>query len=526
MMTMKRKGILIVAMMGCWLAGFSQTTGSYEQAGNSVTIHPLGGQARVIKLEVVNDNIIRVRATSKDELPQKPKSLMIVPQQPYKGSVEVKQFDASESECLVVPDHIIVKAKNVRAKVWMNSGRIEFTDGNGKPLLQEARDRPGEEPGKQFWDFTVPEREYGLKGGPAITEEMKHGLQWQMKFFSPLGSESFYGLGQHQSEEFNMRGKNEDLFQYNTKVSIPFVLSTKNYGLLWDAYSYCRFGNPKDYLQLNRAFKLYDKHGKEGHLTGTYIDKDGKKLVRDEDSIYYEYGYPATSEIACRTDNGGIKNLPQGFNLDGANVVYEGYIEPEAKAFTPPAGVSSDDVEWAPTPYQFILYYAGYIKVYIDGKEVVSERWRTAWNPNAYKFEVPLRPGRRAHLRIEWQPDGGESYCGLRVAEPRNVFDRQSLTIWCEMARDMDYYFIAGNCLDDVISGYRTLTGRASLYPKWALGFWQSRERYKTQQEIVETLGEFRRRHIPIDNIVQDWKNAIPTRNRCFPTSTRCMAGS
>ena len=505
MMTMKRKGILIVAMMGCWLAGFSQTTGSYEQAGNSVTIHPRGGQARVIQLEVVNDNIIRVRATSKDELPNKPKSLMIVPQQPYKGSVEVKQFEASETNDLIVPEHIIVKAKNVRAKVWMDNGRIEFTDGNGKPLLKEAYDRPGEEPGKQFWDFTVPEREYGLKGGPAITEEMKHGLQWQMKFFSPLGSESFYGLGQHQSEEFNMRGKNEDLFQYNTKVSIPFVLSTKNYGLLWDAYSYCRFGNPKDYLQLNRAFKLYDKHGKEGHLTGTYVDKDGQKLVRDEDSIYYEYGYPATSEIACRTDNGGIKNLPQGFNLDGANVVYEGYIEPEAKAFTPPTGVSPDDVEWAPTPYQFILYYAGYIKVYIDGKEVVSERWRTAWNPNAYKFEVPLRPGRRAHLRIEWQPDGGESYCGLRVAEPRNVYDRQSLTIWCEMARDMDYYFIAGNCLDDVISGYRTLTGRASLYPKWALGFWQSRERYKTQQEIVETLGEFRRRHIPIDNIVQDW---------------------
>ena len=73
------------------------------------------------------------------------------------------------------------------------------------------------------------------------------------------------------------------------------------------------------------------------------------------------------------------------------------------------------------------------------------------------------------------------------------------------MARDMDYYFIAGQSLDDVISGYRTLTGKASLYPKWVLGFWQSRERYKTQQEIVETLGEFRKRHIPIDNIVQDW---------------------
>ena len=285
-----------------------------------------------------------------------------------------------------------------------------------------------------------------------------------------------------------MKGKNEDLFQYNTKVSVPFVLSNKNYGLLWDSYSYCRFGNPNDYLQLNRAFKLYDRQGKAGHLTGTYVDKEGKRIVRAEDSIYYEYGTPAKSAIALKTDHGGIKNLPQGFNLQGANVVYEGFIEAPKTEL-----------------YQFILYYAGYIKVYIDGQEVVPERWRTAWNPNAYKFAVQLTADRKVQLRIEWQPDGSESYCGLRVAEPRSAKQRGQLSIWSEMARDMDYYFIAGENLDDVIAGYRTLTGRASLYPKWALGFWQSRERYKTSAEIEETLREFRRRQIPIDNIVQDW---------------------
>ena len=146
--------------------------------------------------------------------------------------------------------------------------------------------------------------------------------------------------------------------------------------------------------------------------------------MRDEDSIYYEYGTPEKSEIARKTDNGGIKNLPKGFNLSGANVVYEGFIE---------APVSNT------YDYQFILYYAGYIKVYIGGKEVVPERWRTAWNPNAYKFTARLRPHERTQLRIEWQPDGGESYCGLRVAEPRSEMDRNALTVWCEMAKDMDY---------------------------------------------------------------------------------------
>jgi alpha-D-xyloside xylohydrolase len=59
--------------------------------------------------------------------------------------------------------------------------------------------------------------------------------------------------------------------------------------------------------------------------------------------------------------------------------------------------------------------------------------------------------------------------------------------------------------MDSVISGYRLLTGKAPIVPKWALGFWQSRERYKTEDEILSTVDEFRKRRIPIDNIVLDW---------------------
>ena len=472
------KKILMMAAALLMTAMVMATTVQTDACG--VTIRPDGGQAKVIRLEVINDHIIRVRATSAAELPVKPASLMIVPQKaPAKGSFVVSE----EGET------VIVKARNVKAVVAKATGEVSFFDASGKALLKEAKG------GKLFWDYIVPERELGIKGGVQPTEEMKRGLTWQMKFDSPE-DEAFYGLGQHQSEEFNMKGKNEDLFQYNTKVSVPFVLSNKNYGLLWDSYSYCRFGNPNDYLQLNRAFKLYDKNGREGHLTGTYIDRMGKKLVRDEDSIYYEYGTPAKSEIALKTDNGGIKNFPKEINLMGANVVYEGFIEP----------VFPELVEGsAKELYQFILYYSGYIKVYIDGCEVVPERWRTAWNPNAYKFSCELQKGRKVQLRIEWQPDGGESYCGLRVAEPRSKVEREQLSIWSEMAKDMDYYFIVGRNFDEVISGYRTLTGKASLYPKWVLGFWQSRERYKTSGEVEETLAEFRKRHIPIDNIVQDW---------------------
>ena len=476
--------IIKTLMVGAFsMTALAMAAAEVQQNGNKVTVKPDGGQAKVICLEVMNDNIIRVRATSESVLPVKKPSLMIVPQTaPAKNTYTVSEDEQS----------VKVKAKNVTAVVNKATGAIVFFDATGKQLLKEAKD------GKKFQNFTVPEREYGVRNIGGVTEEMKHGLTWQMLFDSP-SDEAFYGLGQHQSEEFNMKGKNEDLFQYNTKVSIPFVLSNKNYGILWDSYSYCRFGNPNDYLQLNRAFKLYDRRGKEGHLTGTYVDKNGKKLVRDEDSIYYEYACPPTSEIANKTDNGGLKNLPKGFNLQGATVTYEGFIEPECCGRCAKAGKNEKQL------YQFILYYAGYIKVYIDGKEVVPERWRTAWNPNSYKFSTELTKGKKAQLRIEWQPDGGDSYCGLRVSQPRNKTQREQLSIWSEMSRDMDYYFIAGQNFDDVISGYRTLTGKASLYPKWVLGFWQSRERYQSSQDIEDNLAEFRRRHIPIDNIVQDW---------------------
>ncbi len=241
-----------------WLAGMgtmSLYAADVKSSGNSVVIRPDGGQAKVIKLEVVNDNIIRVRATSDDELPVKPASLMIVPQTaPKKGSYTI----ADEGET------IVVKAKNVKARVDKATGRIRFFDANGKELLKEA------EQGKEFKPIRVPDREIGVDVAK-VPEEQRNGLTWRMLFESPTSAnaESFYGLGQHQSEELNMKGLNEDLFQYNTKVSVPFVLSTKNYGLLWDSYSYCRFGNPEEYQQLGKAFKIYDKQGREGHLTGT-----------------------------------------------------------------------------------------------------------------------------------------------------------------------------------------------------------------------------------------------------------------
>ena len=456
---------LILGTMGVQAAGF-------VQKGNYLTVqlkqHQNYGPSQ-IRLQVVSDRIIRVQATAEQSFRSK-QSLIIVPQN------SKAQYKVEEQG-----DDLIITTAAMRAVLNEATGQITFYDLKDQVLLKEVA-----QGGKTFKPFTVPDREIGVDIAK-VPEAQKHGWSWRALFDSP-DNEAFYGLGQHQSEELNMKGKNEDLFQYNTKVSVPFVISNKNYGILWDSYSYCRWGNPDDYLQLNRAFKLYDKDGKEGQLTGTYVAKNGQKIVRGEDSIYFEYAMPEASEICNQTDKGGIQNLPKGFALNGSKVVYEGYVEAPTSSF-----------------YQFILYYAGYMKIYIDGKLVVPKRWRTAWNPNSYKFETAIPKGKKTPIRIEWQPDGDVSYCGLRVAAPRSEAEKNQLSIWSEMSPDMDYYFIAGKNMDEVISGYRTLTGKAPVYPKWVLGFWQSRERYQSSKDIEENMKKFRDLKIPVDNIVQDW---------------------
>ncbi len=69
----------------------------------------------------------------------------------------------------------------------------------------------------------------------------------------------------------------------------------------------------------------------------------------------------------------------------------------------------------------------------------------------------------------------------------------------------IDYTFFYGPKLDDVIAGYRKATGAASMWPKWAFGFWQCREHYDSQPHLLEAAQGFRDRHIPVDLIIQDW---------------------
>jgi alpha-D-xyloside xylohydrolase len=74
-----------------------------------------------------------------------------------------------------------------------------------------------------------------------------------------------------------------------------------------------------------------------------------------------------------------------------------------------------------------------------------------------------------------------------------------------ESGKMVDYYFFYGPDFDHIIDLYRTATGKAPMYPKWAFGLFQSQDRYKTQAEILAVKDGYRNNHIPVDAVVQDW---------------------
>jgi alpha-D-xyloside xylohydrolase len=70
----------------------------------------------------------------------------------------------------------------------------------------------------------------------------------------------------------------------------------------------------------------------------------------------------------------------------------------------------------------------------------------------------------------------------------------------------VDYYFMYGGNADGVIACMRALTGQAPMFPLWTYGYWQSRERYKSQREIVDVVKKYRELKVPLDGVIQDWQ--------------------
>ncbi len=82
--------------------------------------------------------------------------------------------------------------------------------------------------------------------------------------------------------------------------------------------------------------------------------------------------------------------------------------------------------------------------------------------------------------------------------------------LFLDTVDQIDTYFLGGGSMDGIIRGYRYLTGKAQLLPKWAYGYVQSKEQYYTGRELTDVVERYRKEQIPLDLVVQDWNTWEP----------------
>lgn len=443
------KRILICLLFACaFISTIAHATPEYRVVDDGVLIYPdkrFSGNADLVRLQVMSAGIIRVIASPVKELSATP-SLMVIAT-PAKVKFDVKEADG----------YITLTTDRLSVKANLLTGAVAFAGKNGKALLNE--------------------REYG---GRSLTPAVFDGqpLFGIKQVFDIVHDDAIYGLGQHQDDIFNYRGRQVIFFQNNTEVAIPFLVSARNYGILWDNYSFSKIGDTRDFQPLS-TLQLRDEDGEHGWLTASYSnerDKPGDIILKKAES---EISYPYVGDSKMR--------LPTEFKPERGVVNWNGTIA---------SAINGE--------HQLRFTYAGYIKLWIDDK-LLLEKWRQAWNPGTAVIPLQLEKEKEYKIRIEWIPDGGESYITAGWLPPLPAIEANTFGFASEAGRQVDYYFVYGDNLDEVIAGYRSLTGKAPIVPKWAMGFWQSRERYKTQDELLGAVKEFRKRKIPLDNIVLDW---------------------
>lgn len=438
---------LLLVLAACAATVTQGAGGAWTQTEDGVIVRPAEGPAREVRVRVLAPDIFRVTAAPSERV-ELPQSLMVVARSENAG------FEVAQNR-----GALMLTTAEAAAEISLATGLVRFRNAAGEWVLAE------EERGA-FAPVDV-----GGQRHVSLRQTFNRGTD-----------EGFYGLGQHQNGQFNYNGEDVELAQHNIVDVVPFVVSTRNYGVLWDNNGVSRFGDPEPYRALDAALRVYDESGQLGGFTGRYYQGERALVTRVEADPNFQY-LPADEFLRTPPSRGF---WPAEFeNRSPTRITWEGAIESDT------AGA-----------HKFRLYASNYFKLWVDG-QLVFDRWRQNWNPWYHNFELELRPGQRRTLRIEWLPNDG--YFRLLHRPPMPGADRHSLTLSSEVGRAIDYYFVAGDSMDDVIAGYRRLTGPAVMLPRWAYGFWQSRQRYTRQDELLDVLREYRRRRIPIDNIVLDW---------------------
>jgi alpha-D-xyloside xylohydrolase len=447
--------ILLVAAVGC--AGprgpgqpasvnVQSAAGSVQRLPDGVVVRAGDG---LLKLEICVADVVRV-AYAKNEAFFNHQSLAAGPKRCAGAPFEVTEAGGVAT----------VATSKLRARVDLATGRVAFLDAAGTPVLEEG-------------DRTIM---------PAIVQG--ENTQHVRQEWIPHADEALYGLGENQLGLLDLKGYDLDLWQHNGTIVIPFLVSSRGWGILWDNTSFTRFGDLRQLAPIP-AEQLFDAQGQRGGLTGSYYSgADFKRLVGERVDRVIDIALSSKEKKPNQLIYAG---LPEG----DASVRWKGEIEPKTTG-----------------DYTFQTFSNSGIKLWIDDRLVINH-WRQGWLPWKEVARVRLEAGRRAKIRLEWSKDQNMETVQLlwkpALASPAPSQNAATTSLWSEVGDGIDYYFVYGPELDKVVAGYRRVTGPAPMIPRWALGLWQSRQRYETSKASLEVVEGFRKRGIPFDTIVQDW---------------------
>ena len=251
--------------------------------------------------------------------------------------------------------------------------------------------------------------------------------------------EHLYGMGQFQDGHNNIRGLSRRLTQVNTQTSIPMLISSKGYGLLWNNYGMTLLNPCLNSIVLQKAAE--EGVAETVNVTST---EGNRQEVRRQNRFAATIDIAEEGDYALLLDVG--QKMARRHNLS------------------------------------------------IDGRTVIE--MRNLWLPPTASEIVHLEKGRH---QLTAELSGGD--------QPVVYYNKvkNETVLESPVAQMVDYTVFVGSA-DEVIAAYREVTGAAPLMPRWALGYIHCRERFHSQNEILETAQRFRREQLPVDMLVQDWQ--------------------
>ena len=343
--------------------------------------------------------------------------------------------------------------------VAKNAVRIQYSEGAAKSDLPDWLYVKHDEVKQQDISFSIDAAQQTVKvcnqqGQPVFTA-MSHQLnngEGTLTFVSPQ-DEYLFGLGQFQDGYSNVRGLSRRLTQVNTQISIPMLISSKGYGILWNNYGLTEFNPCSQSVSLTTVNRkpsarpegaLSSERTVNSEIVDVTSTEGGKKEVRER------HIFEATIDIAEAGDYSLLLDVGQKM--------------------------------------------ARRHNLSIDGQNVIE--MQNLWLPPTASAIVHLEAGRHT-IEAELTKDDVPTLYYNKV--------KDQTTFRSPVAYAVDYTVFVGTP-DEIIATYRELTGECPLMPEWALGYIHCRERFHSSDEILQTAHRFREEQMPLSVIVQDWQ--------------------